>query len=101
MIRGKDTGIGGPPKGARLRGVRKQKGVGRSGHSSRGPGIAAVNRVPTSSGPTRAPWIPRTEEMKAHTRVISIPSIFCKLHHMGLTFAEDIFRISVSIPKEN
>lgn len=39
--------------------------------------------------------------MKAHTRVISIPNIFCKLHHMGLTLAEDIFRISEEIPKAN
>lgn len=39
--------------------------------------------------------------MKAHTRVISIPNIFCKLHHMGLTSAEDIFRISEEIPKAN
>lgn len=100
-IRGKETGTGRPQKGTRLQSVMKRKGAGRSGHNSVGPGISAVKRVPTSSGPTRAPRIPRTEEMKAHTKVISIPNIFCKLHHMGLTFAEDIFRISVSIPKEN
>lgn len=39
--------------------------------------------------------------MKAHRRVISIPNILCKWHHLGLTLAEDIFRISEEIPKEN
>lgn len=106
IIRGKKTGMWRPGEGpgdwgawwhGRGWGALDTETAARGGRR----GISAVNRVPTSSSLTRAPRIPRTEEMKAHTRVISIPNIFCKLHHMGLTFAEDIFRISVSIPKEN
>lgn len=67
-----------------------------------GPGISGVKHsAHLASCEQETPLLPGSEEMKAHTRVISIPNIFCKLHHMGLTFAEDIFRISVNIPKEN
>lgn len=91
-------GLGGLKRG--IRNLIKRKGEEEKTQSL-GQGTSAVKSVPTQSNLTQDPQTPWTEEMKAHTRVVSIPNIFCKLHHMGLTFAEDIFRVSVNIPKEN
>lgn len=59
-----------------------------------GSGISTAHACPPRLVPVRPPPIPGTEAAGSHTRVTPVPSVFCKRHHVGLPFAEDLSRIS-------